>query len=91
MAVVHTAQAFSGEGFVGIALTVANAFVFGIVASEIVILTESLILTIIWHTLYNFINWMTLIQGIQEVILIILESVIMILYGIYLWTKLPKN
>lgn len=90
-AAVHASQAFSGEGFVGILLAVANAFIFGVVASEIVILTESLVLTIIWHALYNFINWITLVQGTQEVILIILESVIVIFYGIYLWTKLPKN
>lgn len=90
-AVVHAAQAFSGEEFVGIALTIANAFIFGIVTSEIVILTESLSLTILWHTIYNFFNWITLVDGMQEVILIILESLIMILYGIYLWEKLPEN
>lgn len=90
-AAVHASQAFSGEEFVGIALTVANALIFGVVASEIVILTESLIPTIIWHALYNFINWITLVQGSQEAILIIFESVIMVLYGIYLWTKLPKK
>ena len=90
-AAVHASQAFSGEGFVAIALAIANAFIFGVVASEIVILTESLILTIIWHALYNFINWITLVQATQEVVLIIFESVIIILYGIYLWTKLPKN
>lgn len=90
-AAVHAAQAFSGEGLVSIALAVANAFIFGVVASEIVILTESLILTIIWHALYDFINWITLVQGTQEVFLTIFESVIIILYGIYLWTKLPER
>lgn len=82
-AAVHASQAFSGEGFVAIALAIANAFIFGVVASEIVILTESLIPTIIWHALYNFINWITLVQGMQEVVLIIFESVTIILYGIY--------
>ncbi len=90
-AAVHAAQAFSGEGFVSIALAIANAFIFGFVAAEIVILTESLIPAIIWHALYDFINWITLVQGTHKVILIIFESVIMILYGIYLWTKLPEK
>ena len=90
-AAVHASQAFSGEGFIDVTLTIVNAFIFGVVAAEIAILTESLIPTIIWHTLYNLINWITLVDGTTELILIIIESIIMISYGIYLWTRLPKK
>lgn len=90
-AAVHSSQAFSGSGFVMVALTIINAFIFGIIASEIVILTKSIITVIIWHTLYDFINWVSLVKGTTEVTLIIIQSVIMMVYAIYLWTKLPDK
>jgi membrane protease YdiL (CAAX protease family) len=90
-AAVHASQAFSGAGIFMVALTVINALLFGIVASEIVMLTNSIIAVIIWHMLYNFINWVALIQGTIEMVMIIIQSVIMITYAIYLWTKLPDK
>lgn len=87
----HAAQAFSGEGLLMVLLTILNAFIFGIVAAEIVIITDSLIPVIIWHAFYDFINWTTLVAGVAEVVLIIIESAIMILYAAYLWTKLPSG
>lgn len=89
-AIIHTSQAFSGEGFVMVILSIINAFIFGIIAAEIVIFTGGLIPVILWHTSYNFINWVTLAQGRSETILIIIESIIMISYGVYLWTKIPS-
>jgi hypothetical protein len=90
-AAVHASQAFSGAGIFMVALTMINALLFGIVASEIVMLTKSIIPVIIWHMLYDFINWIALIQGTIEIVLIIIQSVIMITYAIYLWTKLPDK
>lgn len=90
-AAVHASQAFSGEGFVMVTMAVINAFIFGIVAAELVILTGSLILVVIWHALYNFINWLTLAQGTTEIILIALQSIVLITYGLYLWRKLPLD
>ncbi len=90
-AAVHASQAFSGAGIFMVALTMINALLFGIVASEIVMLTKSIIPVIIWHMLYDFINWIALIQGTIEIVLIITQSVIMITYAIYLWTKLPDK
>jgi membrane protease YdiL (CAAX protease family) len=90
-AAVHASQAFSGAAIFMVALTVINALLFGIVASEIVVLTKSIISVIIWHMLYDFINWIALIQGTIEIVLIIIQSVIMIAYAIYLWTKLPDK
>ena len=90
-AAVHASQAFSGAGIFMVALTIINALLFGIVASEIVMLTKSIISVIIWHMLYDFINWITLIQGTIEIVLIIIQSVIMVVYAYYLWTKLPNE
>lgn len=90
-AAVHASQAFSGAGVIIVTLTVANALIFGIVASEIVILTGSLVPVIIWHAIYDFVNWIASVQGTIEVSLIIIQSVIMIAYGAYLWTKLPDK
>ena len=74
-----------------VALAIINALLFGIVASEIVMLTKSIISVIIWHMLYDFINWIALIQGTTEIIFITIQSVIMIIYAIYLWTRLPRT
>lgn len=90
-AVVHASQAFSGVGMIMTALTIVNAFIFGIVASEIVLLTKNIIFVIIWHIIYDFINWIALVKGATEVIVILIQSVIMIIYAIYLWNELPIN
>lgn len=90
-AAVHASQAFSGARIFMVALGIINALLFGIVASEIVMLTKSIISVIIWHMLYDFINWIALIQGTTEIIFITIQSVIMIIYAIYLWTRLPRT
>lgn len=90
-AAVHASQAFSGAGIIMVALTIINALIFGIVASEIAMLTKSIISVIIWHTLYDFINWIALVKETTEVILIIIQSIIMVIYAYYLWTKLPDK
>lgn len=87
-AVVHASQAFSGVGIIIVTLTIINALMFGIVASEIVMLTKSIVPVIVWHTLYDFINWIVLVKETTEVILIIIQSIIMVIYAYYLWTKL---
>ena len=88
-AAVHASQAFSGAGIFMVALTMINALLFGIIASEIVMLTKSIVPVIIWHTSYDFINWIALAQGTIEIVLIAIQSVIMITYAIHLWTRLP--
>ena len=90
-AAVHASQAFSGAGIFMVALTMINALLFGIVASEIVMLTKSIVAVIIWHTSYDFINWIALAQGTTEIVLVIIQSAIMITYAIYLWTELPDK
>jgi len=90
-AAVHASQAFSGTGIIIVTLTIINALIFGVIASEIVILTRSIIPVIIWHVLYDFINWISVAKGTTEVTLIMIQSVIMVVYAYYLWTKLPEK
>lgn len=90
-AVIHASQAFSGATGSIIALTILNALIFGIIAAEIAVLTGSIIPVIVWHALYDFINWIALVNGLAEVMIIMLQSAIMILYGRYLWTKLSDH
>ncbi|MGI6626775.1 MAG: CPBP family intramembrane glutamic endopeptidase [Bacillota bacterium] len=89
-AAVHASQAFSGTGIIIVTLTIINALIFGVIASEIVILTRSIIPVIIWHVLYDFINWISVAKGTTEVTLIMIQSVIMVVYAYYLWTKLRR-
>lgn len=90
-AAVHASQAFSGEGFVSVTLAVVNAMIFGIVSAEIVVLTESLIPVIIWHFLFNLLNWLSIAQGNRGFWLIVVQTIVLIPYGLYLWIKLPLD
>ncbi|UUX34807.1 CPBP family intramembrane glutamic endopeptidase [Fundicoccus culcitae] len=87
-AVVHASQAFSGASDLLVFLTMVNAMIFGIIAAEIVIITNSIIPVIIWHMLFDFVNWVSLVDGKTEFMLIVIQSIIMVLYAYYLWTKL---
>ncbi len=90
-ALVHASQALSGSGAILVILTVANAFIFGMLAALLVTLTGSLLPGFIWHSLYNFLNWTTTLQGTGALPFIVFETVCMILYGLYLWTKLSQE
>lgn len=89
--IVHASQAFSGVGLIMTLLTIANALLFGVIASELVLITESLLPIILLHTLFDFINWISLVNGTSEFIITFIQSIIMTCYAIYLWGKLPAN
>lgn len=90
-AIGHMASALSGASGLYVILQVINAFVFGILAAEIVFITNSLIPTIIWHFAFNFINHITLASGVAEIIVVGLQVIIMIIYISYLWIKISLN
>jgi hypothetical protein len=52
---------------------------------------SSIIPVIIWHVLYDYINWITLNKGLTEIILIVIQSVIVTFYAGYLWFRLPDG
>lgn len=83
----HIASLLAGESILVVILQILNAIVFGIVASEIVIITKSVIPTIIWHTIFNFVNYITLATGTNEMIVIGIQVIIMVIYAYVLWKK----
>lgn len=90
-AIVHASQAFSGSTLAIVLLSILNAFIFGVVAAEITLISKSIIVNIIWHALFDFINWISLVKGTGEIVLIIVQTVIMVIYAAYLWTKLSEK
>lgn len=90
-AMAHASQAFSGIGMIMVVLTVVNALIFGIITAELLLITESIIPLIIWHILYDFINWSSFAGGLTKVVIIAVESAIIIAYACYLWIRLPKR
>lgn len=81
--------AFSGAGGVLVALTILNALLFGIVAAELVVLTGSILPAVAWHILYDFANWIALMEGETEFVATAVQSLIIVAYAAYLWRKLP--
>jgi membrane protease YdiL (CAAX protease family) len=88
----HIASVLVDGSILAVSLQIVNAFVFGIIATEIVTITKSLIPIIIWHFVFDFVNHITLATGINEIIATGFQEIIMITYAFYLWSKIPlKN
>jgi uncharacterized protein len=77
-----------GSSLIVVLLQILNALVFGLIAAEVVIITKSLIPIIIWHAAFDFVNHITLAKGINEIIVIGFQEIIMITYAYYLWSKI---
>lgn len=84
----HIANALSGASTIYVFLIIINAIVFGMLATEIVVITKSLIPVIIWHFAFDFINHITLAAGMTEILVIGLQEIIMIIYAYYLYNKI---
>lgn len=70
-------------------LQVIFAFVFGIVAAQITMLSRSLIPAIIWHFTHDFIAFTTGNQlDITAIIILIIQCAILIVYSIFLYRKI---
>lgn len=88
----HIAGIFADRSILIIIFQILNALVFGIIAAEIVIITKSLIPIIIWHVAFNFVNYITLATGVNEIFVIVFQEIIMIIYAYNLWSKISlKN
>ncbi len=88
----HIASVLADGSILAVSLQIVNAFVFGIIAAEIVTITKSLIPIIIWHFVFDFVNHITLATGINEIIATGFQEIIMIIYAFHLWNKIPlKN
>ncbi len=87
----HIAQVLAGVSDLIVLLQIINAFVFGVIAAEIFAITKSLIPTIIWHFVFNFVNDISSASGINVVIVIGFQVIIMVIYAFYLWKKVPSK
>ncbi|MEK4311198.1 CPBP family intramembrane glutamic endopeptidase [Bacillus pumilus] len=89
----HSANLLSGKS---LTLTVAQilfAFLFGIVAAEIVALTNSLQWVIIWHAVHNIVDQMTSGQTSVELqmFLLSIQCVILLVLALVLWRYLRRK
>ncbi|MGL6201462.1 MAG: lysostaphin resistance A-like protein [Lachnospiraceae bacterium] len=88
----HLSNLAAGASVGGTILQVIFAFFFGLVAAEISILTESIFIPIIWHTVHNFISFTSATwPKTSELILFAVQCVVLLGYGIYLWKAIRRN
>ena len=84
--IAHIATAFVSRSILIVSLQILNAFIFGIIAAEIVTITKSIIPTIMWHVAFDFVNHVT--TGINELFMTATQVIIMIIYAYILWSKI---
>ncbi|MEC2427579.1 CPBP family intramembrane glutamic endopeptidase [Bacillus safensis] len=89
----HAANLLSGKS---LTLTVAQiifAFLFGLVAAEIVALTNSLQWVIIWHAVHNIVDQTTNVQTPVELqmLLLSIQCVILLILAVVLWRRIRMN
>lgn len=88
----HLANLLAGAPLNETILQVIFAFLFGVVAVQITLATNSFLIPAIWHTLHNFIASITASNdGSESMIISGLQGVILLVYGIYLWKKKPDQ
>jgi membrane protease YdiL (CAAX protease family) len=87
----HIATVFVSKSIVIVVLSILNAVIFGIIASEIVTITESLIPVIIWHSAFDFVNSITLASGTNLIFVSVFQEIIMIIYAYNLWSKISLS
>lgn len=86
--VLHLVNAFNGKNIVYLLLQVMFAFLVGIVLAELVSITKSLWLVIIWHALHDYISLLTG-DSVNTASVIVLASqvIVLLLYAVLLWRK----
>jgi len=90
--ILHSANLLGGKQPLYVILQVIFAFIFALVCSEIVVITKSLIPVILWHTLHDFIAYITN-DNFNNLALIILavQCVILIIFAFVLWRKIEDD
>lgn len=87
----HGASIIGTGDVVATVLQIINAFFFGIVAIETVMLTKSLYPAILLHFLYNFSNYVTTASGTTEIIYISIQVAITIIVAICYGITIKKD
>lgn len=84
--VLHLANAFSAKNTIYLVLQMLFAFLVGIVLSQIVSITNSLWVLIVWHAAHDYIASIT--NGnldIRELVILALQVCILLIYTVGLW------
>ena len=90
--ITHLLNLAGGAGVGETILQICFAFFFGLVCVEILILTGSIWLVILWHALHDFLAYTTN-EGTQTFMLAgaAFQTVILIAFGLYLYTLIRKK
>jgi membrane protease YdiL (CAAX protease family) len=86
--VLHLVNAFNGKNALYLVLQMIFAFLVGFVLAEIVSITKSLWIVIIWHAAHDYISSVTG-ETLDTTALIVLaiQVGILLVYAIYIWKK----
>jgi membrane protease YdiL (CAAX protease family) len=86
--ILHIVNLFNGKDVLYIVFQICFALLVGFVLSEVVIITKSLIIVIIWHFLHDFLALITGDSlGKEDLIILAIQIVIMLVYAIFIWRE----
>lgn len=87
----HLSNLLNGASFWNTILQLIFAFLFGLVAAEITILTKSIMIGVIWHIAHNFIALITQSgDTTKDLIILGVQCVILLIYNFYLIKKISN-
>lgn len=90
--ILHLANAFNGKSFIYLILQMIFAFLVGFVLAEIISITKSLWLLIIWHATHDYIASIGNEDfDMRTIIILVLQVLILLIYAIYMWKVGEKN
>ena len=90
--VLHLINALNGKNTLYLVLQVIFAFLVGFVLAEIVSITKSLWIVILWHAAHDYISSITGdALDTKALIILAIQVAILLIYGAYLWKKSKHN
>ncbi len=89
---LHLVNAMNGKNLFYLVLQMLFAFVVGFVLAEIVVITKSLLIVIIWHAMHDFISINTG-EALETITLVILafQVITLMVYATGIWKKCNNN
>lgn len=89
---VHLGSLTIGKGISHTILLVVVSALFAFVSAEIIVLTGSLIIPIIWHFIRNLISSITLEASSSMTLMIVtIQCVFLLAYAIFLWIEIKRK
>ncbi|MEM5768786.1 MAG: CPBP family intramembrane glutamic endopeptidase [Bacillota bacterium] len=90
--ILHLANLMAGKDPLYALLQMGFAFLVGFVLAELVVVTERIWVPIFWHALHDFLAYTTKdVQDLGALLLLGAQVVILLVYAVMLWKKLPEN